>query len=199
MTLKVIATGFNSRLCKQLQHNGLVVDVELSRYCQTLITEPSVLIVFNDVPLSECDKFSEWISQLSKNINIEKIIFCSSFVCELGAVTTYAKRKLYLEKSLAARLDDRLVIFRLRNLVLIGGQWEQRLRHLKSRPVINLSKKMHTFTIMISLKCYINFKVRFLGNMVPISNLAHLILQMTPIFILGFQYLKILCQIQAWF
>ena len=45
---------------------------------------------------------------------------------------------------------------------------------------------------MISLKCYINFKVRFLGNMVPISNLAHLILQMTPIFILGFQYLKIL-------
>ena len=138
---KLVVSGFNSRLYQQLKHEGFVANIELERYSRLQLDGPATLLVFNDVPMEDCEKFAFWISDLVETCDIQRVVFCSSFVCDKGPITPYAKRKLHLENLLKVSIGSSLVILRLKNLILENGQWERLLQRFRKRLVINFSKK----------------------------------------------------------
>ena len=145
MQSNIAVTGFNSALYRHLKADGLSADVEIKRYSSVKIQGPCTLIIFNDVPLDECDSFHDWVLEITETNDVSRVIFCSSFVCDNDVVTPYARRKKYLEDRLRSSLHDLIIVLRLKNLLLGNGRWDRRLRHFRSRLVVNLSRQAPYF------------------------------------------------------
>jgi len=140
--------GYNSSLYNAIS-DSLPNNILISRYSDNLSSKNMTLLIFNDVPSDDINNFINWIEDLDKKNFIDKIIFCSSFVCNQKCMTSYQERKLFLEESLYKKFGSKALGIRFKNLLFPGSQWFKFNKKINKKIVINFSTHDIFFPYML--------------------------------------------------